>query len=177
MKQVEFPLFKSIKKFLFNDKTGTLIWGGLITFTVVYYTFKNGLLYSYIRWDTQIIMIVSIFLSYILYTYLKFYSIKVYEKTRLKNWSDSSIKIYPYPFSYQIFECVLWVIRNLTGLILWISFVLILDDINKILLLTFTNVSEYILYPCSSLNLITTEQQEEIIKFWKVINIVELDCD
>ena len=177
MKQVELPLFNSIKKFLFNDKIGTLIWGGLITLTVVYYTFKNGLLYSYIRWDTQIIMIVSIFLSYILYTYLKFYSIKVYEKTRLKTWSDLSITKYPYPISYQIFECVLWVIRNLTGLILWISFVLFLDDINKILLLTFTNVSEYILYPCSSLNLITIEQQEEIIKFWKIRNIVELDCD
>ena len=177
MKQVELPLFNSIKKFLFNDKTGTLIWGGLITLTVIYYTSKNGLLYSYVRWDTQIIMIVSIFLSYILYTYLKFYSIKVYEKTKLKTWSDLSIKKYPYPISYQIFQGFLWVIRNLTGLILWISFVLFLDDINKILLLTFTNVSEYILYPCSSLNLITIEQQEEIIKFWKIRNIVELDCD
>ena len=177
MKQVEFPFFKSIKKFLLLNKTGTLIWGGILIFVLSYYILKNGLLLSYVRWDTQIFMVISVFLSYILYTYLKFYSIKYYEKTRLKDWSDSCIKNYPYPIGFQLFNGFLWVTRNVIGITLWMSFVLLLDGLNRELMENIFGLKSYLLYPCSLKYSLTTEQQVEVLNFWKIKNLYELDCD
>ena len=177
MKQVEFPLFKSIKKFLLTDKSGTLIWGGILLFVLIYYVLKNGLLLSYIRWDTQIFMVISIFLSYILYTYLKFFSIKYYEKTRLKDWSDSCVKNYPYPISYQLFKNFLWITRNIVGITLWMFFVLLLDGLNREFMENIFGLKSYVLYPCSLKESLTFEQQSEVLKFWKVKSLYDLDCD
>jgi hypothetical protein len=177
MNQVEFPFFKSIKKYLFTDKTGTLIWGGFFLVIVIYYVSKNGFLLSYLRWDTQIFMVVSVFLSYIVFTYLKFYSIKYYEQTRFKNWSDSCIKNYPYPMSYQLFKSLFWITRNILGITLWIVFVLLLDGLNREFMENIFGVQSYLLYPCSSIDTLTPEQLREVINFWKVKSIYGLDCD
>lgn len=177
MNQIEFPVFKSIKKFLVTDKTQTLIWGGLLLITVIYYISKNGLLLSYIRWDTQIFMVLSLFLSYIVYTYLKFYSIKYYEQTRFKNWNESCLKNYPYPLSYRLFKSFLWITRNIVGITLWMVFVLLLDGLNREFMENIFGLQSYVLYPCSLIDTITSEQEREILKFWKVKSLYDLDCD
>lgn len=177
MTKIRFPLFSSIKKIILIDKTQSLIYGGIPTLIISYYVYKNGLLYSYVRWDTQIIMLISILISYVLYTYINFYTLKFLEKSKITEWKISCEKKYPHPFNYKIFNGFLWVTRKITGVSIWVFLVIYLDLLNSEFLFYVTDLPDYILFPCSSIELMNTQQQIEIKEFWKIRNIVELDCN
>jgi hypothetical protein len=38
-------------------------------------------------------------------------------------------------------------------------------------------LKSYLLYPCSLKDSLSTEQQVEVLNFWKIKNLYELDCD
>ena len=177
MTKIRFPLFTSIKKIISVDKTQSLIYGGIPVLIISYYVYKNGLLYSYVRWDTQIIMLISILISYVLYTYINFFTLKLLEKSKISEWKISCEKNYPHPISYKIFNGFLWVTRKITGVSIWIFLVLFLDLLNSEFLSYVTGLPNYVLYPCSSIELMNTQQQIEIKEFWKLRDIDQLECN
>jgi len=57
------------------------------------------------------------------------------------------------------------------------SFVLLLSGLNRELMENIFGLQSYLLYPCSLKDSLTTEQQVEVLNFWKIKNLYELDCD